>query len=156
MIGTSVSVAKYMKAPVNEAKKFERSEFPPTAHSIQRFGTTPAIVSPSCVEPSRNPAVTTPMASRGMICLAKPHDDKAHSRFSASCLSQSSMTERAVIPTIIGTSRTSLASAMNAIASHAESSVAAAAAATHVSFSFSTRTSDQQSSSPNSAVKYHL
>ena len=35
IIGTSVRVAKYMNAPVKLAKKFESSEFPPTAHSIQ-------------------------------------------------------------------------------------------------------------------------
>lgn len=31
-IGTSVSVAKYMNAPVKLAKKFDSREFPPTAH----------------------------------------------------------------------------------------------------------------------------
>ena len=29
-MGTSVNVAKYMKAPATEAKKFEKIEFPPT------------------------------------------------------------------------------------------------------------------------------
>ena len=32
IIGTSVRVAKYMNAPVKLAKKFESSEFPPTAN----------------------------------------------------------------------------------------------------------------------------
>ena len=34
MIGTSVSVAKYMKAPVKLARKLDNREFPPTAHCI--------------------------------------------------------------------------------------------------------------------------
>ena len=47
MMGTSVSVAKYMKAPVKLARKFDSSELPPTAHSIQRLGMMPAMaVSP--------------------------------------------------------------------------------------------------------------
>ena len=31
-IGTSVKVAKYIKAPTIEAKKFDKSELPPTSH----------------------------------------------------------------------------------------------------------------------------
>ena len=84
MIGTSVSVAKYMKAPVKLAKKFDSRELPPTAHSIQRFGMIPAMAVWSWVDPSRKPAVMTPSASSGRICLAKPHAESAHSRFSAS------------------------------------------------------------------------
>ena len=57
-IGTSVNVAKYMKAPVKLAKKFDNNELPPTAHSIQLFGIMPAIAVSSCVEPNRKPAKT--------------------------------------------------------------------------------------------------
>ena len=87
IIGTSVRVAKYMNAPVKLAKKFDNNELPPTAHSIQLFGTMPAIAVLSCVEPSMKPAVTTPIASNGIICLAKPHEANAHSLFSSSRLS---------------------------------------------------------------------
>ena len=42
-IGTSVNVAKYIKAPTIEAKKFENNEFPPTRFEIHSFGIIPAI-----------------------------------------------------------------------------------------------------------------
>ena len=99
MIGTSVSVAKYIKAPVKLAKKFDNKEFPPTAHCIHSLGTMPAIETPSCVEPSKNPAVITPTASNGIICLAKPQDENSQSRFSASFLSDSKITDKQAIAT---------------------------------------------------------
>ena len=37
-IGTSVNVAKYMKAPTTEAKKFAQSELPPTDWLPRRWG----------------------------------------------------------------------------------------------------------------------
>ena len=94
-IGTSVNVAKYMKAPVKLAKKFDNNELPPTAHSIQLFGIMPAIAVSSCVEPNRKPAKTTPTANNGNICLANPHEAKAHSLFSSSLLSKSRIKDNA-------------------------------------------------------------
>lgn len=156
MIGTSVNVAKYINAPVNDAKKLDKSELPPTAHSIQLFGMTPAMAVLSCVEPSRKPAVTTPIASNGNICLAKPHEDIAHSLFSSSCLSKSRMTARAVIATIIGTSGISFVSSINRLARMTETAVAIAPSTTPSTRSFSIRTSDQQSNSDNAPTIYHL
>jgi len=67
-IGTSVRVAKYMKAPEIPANRLARTELPPTAEAIQAEGNKP-----SCPgRPSINPAISTPARSKGMICLAKP------------------------------------------------------------------------------------
>ena len=41
-MGTSVKVAKYIKAPVKLARKFDRKELPPTAYCIHSLGITPA------------------------------------------------------------------------------------------------------------------
>ncbi len=81
-IGTSVSVAKYMNAPTMDAKKFEKSEFPPTKFATHSFGMIPAIAVSPCVEPSKNPAANTPMANNGMICFANPQAEMVHSLLS--------------------------------------------------------------------------
>ena len=81
IIGISVRVAKYMNAPVKLAKKLDNREFPPTARYTHSLGMIPAMEVLPCVEPKRNPAVTTPMANKG-----------------------SRIIDRAVIATIIGTS----------------------------------------------------
>ncbi len=104
IIGISVRVAKYMNAPVKLAKKLDNREFPPTARSTHSLGMIPAMEVLPCVEPKRNPAVTTPMANKGRICLANLHEANAHSRFSSSRLSRIRIIDRAVIATIIGTS----------------------------------------------------
>lgn len=111
-IGTSVRVAKYMNAPTIDAKKFENTELPPTIHSIHSLGITPAMVFPSWVEPSKKPAVITPKARRGSICLANPQADNVHSLFSSSLLSKSVIILNEAIPTIIGTRGLSLAFSM--------------------------------------------
>ena len=41
-IGTSVSVAKYIRAPTNEARKLAANELPPTTLATQEEGTSPA------------------------------------------------------------------------------------------------------------------
>jgi hypothetical protein len=41
-IGTSVSVAKYINAPANDAKKLARKEFPPTAAETHSDGMMPS------------------------------------------------------------------------------------------------------------------
>jgi len=51
IMGTSVRVAKYMRAPKTEAKKFEKREFPPTRPETHWLGIRP---SPSLV-PSKRP-----------------------------------------------------------------------------------------------------
>ena len=145
-----------MNAPVKLAKKLDNKELPPTAHSIQLFGMIPAIAVLSCVEPSRKPAVTTPIASNGIICLANPHEANAHSRFSSSRLSNKRMTERAVIATIIGTSGTSFALPINRLARSAEMAVTTAPSTTHRTRSFKILTSDQHSKSDKAPVMYHL
>ena len=81
IIGTLVRVAKYMNAPVKLAKKLDNREFPPTARYTHSLGMIPAMEVLPCVEPKRNPAVTTPMANKGRICFGKPHEANAHSRF---------------------------------------------------------------------------
>ena len=43
-IGTSVRVAKYMKAPTTEAKRFAPKEFPPTQLLTQPAGLTPLVL----------------------------------------------------------------------------------------------------------------
>ena len=135
-IGTSVNVAKYMNAPEKLAKKFENNEVPPTAHSIHSFGMIPAMTVSSCVEPSRNPAVMTPMANNGMICFANPQADNVHSRFSGSRLSSRVITERDAIPTIIGTSGTIFGFGISQFAKTADNAVAATPAITHCHFIF--------------------
>ena len=134
MIGTSVSVAKYMNAPANEAKKFDDREFPPTALCIHSFGITPAMAVESCVEPSRKPAVITPIANNGSICFANPHAEIVHARLSSSCLSNSVISESAVMPTIMGTRGTKTGLEINIFASIAETIVAAAPLTTHHHF----------------------
>ena len=70
-----MSVAKYINAPKIEAKKFEKSEFPPTRDETHSLGIIP---SPSAV-PSNKPAIKTPAASRGIICFVKPQVSLNHS-----------------------------------------------------------------------------
>ena len=66
-IGTSVNVAKYIKAPKNEAKRFENIEFPPTIVETHWLG-----IIPSCKGlPKAKPAINTPMKSSGTICFVK-------------------------------------------------------------------------------------
>ena len=97
-IGTSVSVAKYIKAPKMLAKKFvhtgqtDRARFsnappPQPAISSMRFGLSPTSISTYLLgmtpswsgRPSRKPATSTPINSNGRICLAKPHVAANHS-----------------------------------------------------------------------------
>ena len=73
-----------MKAPTIDAKKFEKTELPPTRADIHSFGITPAIVLPSWFEPNRNPAITTPIASNGIISFAKSHVAIVQALFSSS------------------------------------------------------------------------
>jgi len=115
-IGTSVSVAKYIKAPTIEAKKLEKTEFPPTKPATHSFGTIPGIAVLSCVEPSRNPAIKTPIAKRGMICLAKSQVERVHSLFSGSLLSNRVIMLNPAIPTIIGISGDELTKPDRAVA----------------------------------------
>src|SRR4030065_2141693 len=103
-MGTSVRVAKYIKAPTIEAKKLEKTEFPPTRADIHSFGITPAIVFPSWVDPKRNPAATTPRASNGTINFAKSHVAVVHALFSSSFLSKRVMTHNQMMATSIGIS----------------------------------------------------
>ncbi|KAF5029791.1 hypothetical protein DSECCO2_644920 [anaerobic digester metagenome] len=74
-IGTSVSVAKYIKAPEMEANRFAHSEFPPTAISIQRVGIQASLPG----RPNSAPAIITPRNSKGMINLAKLQVDPSQS-----------------------------------------------------------------------------
>ena len=77
-IGTSVRVAKYMKAPTTEAKRFAPKELPPTKPLTQ-----PAGIKPSCPGlPSNNPATSTPAKSSGNICLARSQLERNHSSVS--------------------------------------------------------------------------
>lgn len=156
MIGTSVNVAKYMNAPVKLAKKFESKELPPTAHSIQWLGMIPAITVLSCVEPNKNPAITTPIANRGKICFANPQDEKSHSLFSSSRLSKISITDNEVIPTIIGTRGISLISGINMLARRMESTVIITPDITHIDCNFKILMSDQQNNKARIPVIYHL
>jgi len=67
-MGTSVRVAKYMKAPATEANRFDKMEFPPTAEFTHSDG-----MSPSCPgRPSKTPAMSTPKKRSGNICLVNP------------------------------------------------------------------------------------
>lgn len=144
-----------MNTPVKLAKKLDSSEFPPTAHSIHSLKITLAIDVLSCVEPRRNPAVTTPTANKGNICLANPYDDNAHSLFSSFRLSNSKMMESEAIPTTIGTSGTNLALAIRASARKTETIVITTPAHTHNGRNFNIRTSDQQSIRARTPVIYH-
>src|SRR3989304_10543119 len=81
-MGTSVSVAKYMKAPRNKAMKLAESELPPTAQLTQVEGIRPSW--PGL--PRRAPEINTPSSSNGSICLAKPHVELNHSPSSLSCV----------------------------------------------------------------------
>ena len=155
-IGTSVSVAKYINAPVKLAKKLDNNEFPPTDHSIQLFGMMPAMEVLSCVDPNKKPAVTTPMANNGNICLAKPQAENTHSLFSSFCLSKSSITDNTVIAVIIGISGTDFAEVINMFARMAETNVATAPVTTHHVRNFSMLTRDQHSSNASAPVMYHL
>src|SRR4030042_5679968 len=137
-MGTSVSVAKYMKAPTIEAKKLENKELPPTKPEIHWLGITPAIVFPSCVEPNKKPAVTIPMASSGNICLAKSQVAKVHSLFSASFLSFNVMMLNEIMPTNMGINGASLLFSIKLDANIAETMVARAADNTHCHFILST------------------
>ena len=67
-MGTSVSVAKYMSAPTNEARKLAPSELPPTTPATHDEGTSPASV-PG--RPISQPETRIPPSRRGVICLAK-------------------------------------------------------------------------------------
>ena len=79
-IGTSVSVAKYMKAPAKAATKLAMKELPPTARLTQTEG-----ISPSCPgRPSRMPEMRTPNSKSGRICLAKPQLSLNHAPVSSS------------------------------------------------------------------------
>ncbi|MPN25980.1 hypothetical protein SDC9_173402 [bioreactor metagenome] len=131
IIGTSVRVAKYMKAPTTLAQKLDHTVLPPTAHSIHEFGTTPGIEVSPWVEPKRNPAVTTPTASKGIICFAKPHAESVHSRLSSSCLSKRVITLKEIMPTTIGTKGTNTLLFIKLAAKSAEATVAKTPAATH-------------------------
>ena len=65
-MGTSVKVAKYIKAPEIAAKKLARSPFPPTSSATNREG-----MKASCPgRPRKNPAPSTPRKSKGRICRA--------------------------------------------------------------------------------------
>ena len=79
-IGTSVSVAKYMKAPATEANRFAPSELPPTARATHSDG-----IRPSCPgRPRQRPAANTPIKSNGRICLVNPQVAANHSLSSPS------------------------------------------------------------------------
>ena len=156
MMGTSVNVAKYMKAPVKLARKFDNSEFPPTAHRIHPLGTTPAIEVSPCVDPNKKPAVTTPTANRGIICFAKPQEDNSQSRFSVPFLSNKSNTDKQVTATSIGTSGTSFSSAMKIFERTTDATVIIAPSITHIAFSFNILTNDQHINNENTPTTYHL
>ena len=73
-IGTSVSVAKYIKAATIDEMKFAHKEFPPTSAATKREGITP-----SCpTRPSKNPETSTPPKRSGSICNAKPQVAPVH------------------------------------------------------------------------------
>ena len=79
-IGTSVSVAKYIKAPLIDAKRLAQIEFPPTSFTIHSDG-----IKPSCPGlPRKEPAIRTPRNRSGKICLANPQVDENQSPISPS------------------------------------------------------------------------
>ncbi len=78
-IGTSVKVAKYMKAPTTAAKKLAPTELPPTSLAIHSEGMSPSWPG----RPSSSPAAATPARRSGRICLANPHDAPTHSESSS-------------------------------------------------------------------------
>ncbi len=81
-MGTSVSVAKYMNAPMMLDTKFARRLSPPTAVLTQAFGIQPSWSG----RPSSNPETRTPPSSNGRICLASVHEAPNHSAGSPSCV----------------------------------------------------------------------
>ena len=156
MIGTSVSVAKYMKAPVKLARKLDNREFPPTAHCIHSLGIMPAREVSSWVDPNRKPAVTTPTASSGMICLAKPQDENSQSRFSSLFLSSNSTTDKQVMATSIGTSGVNFSLGIKLLDRMADEAVMIAPSNTHTTFSFNIQTNDPHSRTESTPTTYHL
>ena len=89
-IGTSVRVAKYMKAPTTDAKRFDCRELPPTARLTHAEGINPSWPG----RPRSAPATSTPMNKRGRICLAKPQVERNHCPLSP--LSVLAMMERPI------------------------------------------------------------
>ena len=71
-IGTSVSVAKYIKAPTTEANRLAHNELPPTRLLTHCEGISPS--EPGL--PNSSPATNTPANKSGMICLAKSQVDR--------------------------------------------------------------------------------
>ena len=70
-MGTSVSVAKYIKAPATEANRLAQTELPPRRDWIH----CPGISAAWPGRPSMNPATSTPPASSGKICFIKSQVD---------------------------------------------------------------------------------
>jgi len=68
-----VRVAKYIKAPTIEAKKFALIELPPTSVATKREGIKPS--SPGL--PKRRPAKNIPKKSKGNICWVKLQEDSS-------------------------------------------------------------------------------
>src|SRR4030043_87717 len=155
-MGTSVRVAKYMKAPTTDAKKFEKTEFPPTRADIHSFGITPAIVLPSWVDPKRNPAATTPRASNGMISFAKSHVAMVHALFSSSFLSKRVMTLSEMMATSIGIRGINFWLLIKVEDKTADKTVIKTAARTHCHLILNILINEYPSISPKKPVIYHL
>ncbi len=90
------------------------------------------------------------------ICLANPHEDKAHSRFSSLRVSVSKMSDNAAIATIIGTGGTNFALAIKRFERIAAIPVKTAANRTFHTGSLRTPTNAPHRSMPNPPVMYHL
>ena len=155
-MGTSVSVAKYMKAPRKLAQKLDNKELPPTHASIHSGGTTPATFAPSCVEPNKKPAERTPTASNGNICFAKPHEANNHSLFSPFPLSRSNRTNKTDTPTSMGTSGINLASRTNIFEANTDTATSAPPHNTSSALIFKYLTNTHPNKHPIPPVTYHL
>ncbi len=70
-IGTSVRVAKYIKAPANEAIRLAENEFPPKRDWTHCSGIRAGWPG----RPRRKPATKTPPARSGKICFINPQVD---------------------------------------------------------------------------------
>src|SRR5690606_38375281 len=102
--------------PTTEANTLDSKELPPTAQETHSLGIIPGMETSSWVEPSKKPAITTPMASKGIICLVKSQLEMIHSLFSPSSdLSIRAMELTAAMPITILTSGLAINKALKAV-----------------------------------------
>ena len=136
-------MAKYINAPATEAKRFEQSEFPPTAFDIHSDGIIPSPPG----RPSRNPAAKTPIRSNGRIILAYHQDSPSHSPVSPFVVAR--ISDKPTTPV-----RTSVI-AGGSTASHA-ARIAAATVATFQSLTSNHNTRLAPNTKEKNAVRYHF